>query len=464
MTATIRIPEVEGVPIAVLGLARSGMAAAIALRASGAEVMAWDDAVAKREAAAKAGIAIADLSQADWSRVRTLVLSPGIPHRFPKPHPVAEKALAAKAAVISDIELLARAEPEARYLGVTGTNGKSTTTTLLGHVFKSQGRRAEVGGNVGVPVLSLPPAGADGWYVLEMSSYQLELTRSLVFDVAILLNVSPDHLDRHGGFKGYVEAKRRIFLGQNADATAVVALDDDTSKAIYDDLVNRGRQQVVPVSAREPVPGGVYVENGWLIDDTDGWSRPMLDLGRAEALPGEHNHQNAVAAYAAAKAAGLNAPEIAAAIQRYPGLAHRQERIAVIDGLAFVNDSKATNADAAAKALACYQRIYWIAGGRPKEGGIASLTVFFPRIVHAFLIGEAAAEFAATLEGKVPYTLSGDLDAAIAAAHAKAKADGGPGVVLLSPACASFDQFADFEARGEAFRRAVKHLARETVQ
>jgi UDP-N-acetylmuramoylalanine--D-glutamate ligase len=191
----------------------------------------------------------------------------------------------------------------------------------------------------------------------------------------------------------------------------------------------------------------------------------MLDLGRAEALPGEHNHQNAVAAYAAAKAAGLNGAQIAAAIASYPGLAHRQERIAVIDGLAFVNDSKATNADAAAKALACYQRIYWIAGGRPKEGGIASLTLYFPRIEHAFLIGEAAKEFAATLEGHVAYTISGDLDTAILAATAKAKADGRPGaVVLLSPACASFDQFADFEARGEAFRQAVKRLAAERVQ
>ncbi|MBI1776973.1 MAG: UDP-N-acetylmuramoyl-L-alanine--D-glutamate ligase [Proteobacteria bacterium] len=461
----ITIPGMAEVPIAVLGLARSGLTAAQSLIESGAQVMAWDDAPERRQAAAAAGVPIVDLETADWGRVRTLVLSPGIPHSFPKPHPIAAKALAAKAALVSDIDLLGRARPDGRYLGVTGTNGKSTTTTLIGHLFRQHDLRSEVGGNVGVPVLSLAALDVDGWYVLEMSSYQLELTHSIDFDIAVLLNVTPDHLDRHGGFEGYVAAKRRIFRGQGGEATAIVALDDETSRKIYDDLIQHGRQSVVPVSASGPAPGGVYVEDNWLIDDMDGWSRPMLDLAKLPNLPGQHNQQNAVAAYAAAKAAGLVAPRIAASLSLYPGLAHRQERIAVIGGVAFINDSKATNADAAARALACYEAIYWIAGGKPKEGGIASLEGYFPRIVHAFLIGEAARAFADTLEGRVPYTLSGDLESAVGEASSMAGSEHRPGaVVLLSPACASFDQFADFEARGEEFRRLVKQLAAESMQ
>jgi UDP-N-acetylmuramoylalanine--D-glutamate ligase len=459
MTATIRIPSVEKERVAVLGLARSGLAAAAALAASGADVWAWDDDPAKRARAADRGIPCRDLAEADLGGFLGLVISPGIPHTHPKPHPVAARAKAAGVQLISDIELLGRACPQARYIGVTGTNGKSTTTTLIGHLLEVAGREVQVGGNLGVPALSLAPLGKGGIYVLEMSSYQLELIPRLVFDIAVLLNITPDHLDRHGGMDGYVAAKRRIFARQDSEDTAIVALDDQESESIYDDLVAHGRQQVVPISATRMVMGGIFVEDGLLTDDSGGWGTPVLDLRLAPALPGRHNWQNAAAAYAVGRVFELGDRAIARSLLTYPGLAHRQERVAVIDGVAYVNDSKATNAAAAANALACYDTIYWIAGGRPKEGGIESLEPHFGRIRHAFLIGEAAEGFARTLEGRVPCTRSGDLAAAVAAAAAKALADGRrDAVVLLSPACASFDQFADFEARGDAFRALVEAL------
>jgi UDP-N-acetylmuramoylalanine--D-glutamate ligase len=305
--------------------------------------------------------------------------------------------------------------------------------------------------------------GAGGIYVLELSSYQLELLTSTALDVAILLNISPDHLDRHGGMAGYIAAKRRIFARQGAASVAIVGVDDEDSQAVYDDLVAQG-QRAIAVSVERPIAGGVYVADGWLIDDRGGTARPILDLRDVETLPGPHNAQNAAVAYAAVSVivAGDNPnfdTAIAAAIKTFPGLAHRQELIAVVDGCRFINDSKATNADATARALACNDDIIWIAGGLAKAGGIEALEPFFSRIRHAFLIGEAAEDFAKTLEGQVPYTLSGDLVSAVAGAAELAQAEANPSVVLLSPACASFDQFPDFEARGDAFRTAVMGLA-----
>ncbi|MBM3545837.1 MAG: UDP-N-acetylmuramoyl-L-alanine--D-glutamate ligase [Alphaproteobacteria bacterium] len=459
MGESIRIPSVEKERVAVLGLARSGLAAAAALATSGAEVWAWDDDAAKRERAASKGIICRDLAEADLSGFLGLVISPGIPHTHPKPHPVAVRAKAAGVPLLSDVELLGRACPQARFIGITGTNGKSTTTTLIGHLLKETGRPIQVGGNLGVPALSLAPLGKGGIYVLEMSSYQLELIPRLVFDVSVLLNIAPDHLDRHGGMPGYIAAKRRIFERQDSEDTAVVAIDDPESEAIYDDLVANGRQHVMPVSATRMVMGGVFVEDGLLTDDTGGWGTPVLDLRLAPTLPGRHNWQNAAAAYAVASQFEIGHRAIARSFITYPGLAHRQERVATIDGVTYVNDSKATNADAASKALACYDAIYWIAGGRAKEGGIESLIPLFPNVRHAFLIGEATDSFARTLDGRVPYTRSGDLSSAVAAAAAKARADkSANAIVLLSPACASFDQFADFEARGETFRGLVDAL------
>ncbi len=445
--------------VAVLGLARSGLAAAHALKRGGAEVLAWDDAAERRATAAAAGLPVVALDEETLPRAKALVLSPGIPHTYPKPHPVAALARDAHVEIIGDIELLARTCRAARYVCVTGTNGKSTTTALVGHILEATGHTVAVGGNLGTPALALPPLGAHGIYVLEMSSYQLELTESLTFDVAVLLNITPDHLERHGGMEGYVAAKRRIFRGQEKPQAAVIGIDDDSSRDLVMDVAASGAQTIIMISAESRAMGGVYVENGWLIDDMSGDAFPMLDLRELERLPGKHNWQNVAAAYAACRSLGVADLDIVAAIQSFPGLPHRQELVATIDGVRYVNDSKATNADAAGKALACYDGVYWIAGGVAKAGGIAALKPLFSRIRHAFLIGSASDEFAATLAGAVPVTRAGDLATAVTGAREAARVEARPGaVVLLSPACASFDQFRDFEERGDRFRALVDAL------
>jgi UDP-N-acetylmuramoylalanine--D-glutamate ligase len=458
----IEVPSFAGVPVAVMGLGKSGLAAARALIAGDAEVWAWDDSAGRRETAAAAGIPLVDLYRQDLHGAATLVLSPGIPHEFPAPHPVARRAREAGLEIIGEVELLARSQPEATYVGITGTNGKSTTTALIGHILGLTHHAVQVGGNLGTPALALDPLGEGGVYVLEMSSYQLELTHSLVFDVAVLTNITPDHLDRHGGMEGYVAAKRRIFDRQTASSTALVGVDDAPSRAIFEMLAGEREQVILPISAEHRADGGVYVLDGILHDDIEGDETPVADLSVIPTLPGRHNWQNAAAAYAAARAMGVAPALIAGCLRSFPGLPHRQELIATIDGLRYVNDSKATNADAAEKALLCYDHVYWIAGGRPKAGGITALAPHFGRIRHAYLIGEAADEFARTLEGRVLYTKTVTLERALAAASADARREKIEGaVVLLSPACASFDQFADFEARGDAFRTLVEALPGE---
>jgi UDP-N-acetylmuramoylalanine--D-glutamate ligase len=446
--------------VAVLGLARSGLAAARALQSGGARVLAWDDAPGRRKDAEAAGVRLVDLATADLAGVRALVLSPGIPHTHPAPHPVAARVRGAGIPIIGDIELLARSCPLARTVGITGTNGKSTTTALLGHILQQAGGRVAVGGNLGIPALELDMLGADGIYVLEMSSYQLELIDTLAFDVAVLLNITPDHLDRHGGIAGYIAAKERIFARQSRRHVAIVDIDDSICRAIAEKLGSGTRPRLVPISAQGAAPGGVSAADGWLVDDSEREARRLVDLSTLERLPGRHNWQNAAASFAAARCLGLSAAEAIAGLRSFQGLAHRQESIAIIDGVRYVNDSKATNADSVANALACYDAVYWIAGGRAKDGGITSLAPFFPRIRRAFLIGEAAREFAATLDGKVPYALCGTLEKAIAAARDAVRGMSGA-TVLLSPACASFDQFSDFEARGERFRALVLALPGE---
>jgi UDP-N-acetylmuramoylalanine--D-glutamate ligase len=443
----IRIPHTPGRPVAVLGLGKSGLTAARALAASGAEVWAWDDDAAKRGA-----LATTDLYACDWSRPSALVLSPGIPHRFPKPHPIAALAEAVGCPIIGEVELLFRARPRARYVGITGTNGKSTTTALTGHLLAKAGRRVEVGANLGTPALALAPLDADGIYVLEMSSYQLELVPSARFDVGVLLNITPDHLDRHGGMEGYIAAKRRIFQHQNAADWAVIGIDDEPCRAIHRGLSGR---HVAAIAIGRAAAGAITVREAILSDESE---RRVMDLAQAPALPGAHNWQNAAAAYAISRALGLPESEIVTGIESYPGLAHRQELIAEREGLRFVNDSKATNADATAKALACYDPIYWILGGRPKETGLDGLEPFYPRIARAYLIGEAAADFGRRLDGHGVATLQcGTLERAVAAASADAAREKRPGaVVLLSPASASFDQFSNFEVRGERFRALVQ--------
>ncbi len=451
---------------AVLGLARSGLATARALQAAGIDYLAWDDDAGKRQSAQQAGMRIADPLAADWSAMDALVISPGIPHTFPQPHPVATRAREARKPIIGDIELLARAVAAqgtaAKFVGITGTNGKSTTTALIGHVLRRAGRTVEVGGNLGPPVLDFAMLGGEGVYVLEMSSYQLELVEHLRFDVAVLLNVTPDHLDRHGGMAGYVAAKRRIFANQTVRDTAVIGVDSEPTRRIADELAQEGGRSIVRIAVGRAVEDGVYAIDGILHDGDSGFS---LDLRPVLTLPGAHNWQNACAAYAACRALGIAREDVAAGLRSYPGLAHRQERVAEIDGVAYVNDSKATNADATEKALSSYDTIYWIAGGRAKEGGIESLRPCFPRIVHAFLIGEAAEPFAATLQGSVAFTSCGTLATALEAAHDMAQREKRPdAVVLLSPACASWDQWASFEARGDAFRAQARALAQAQEQ
>lgn len=452
MPQPIRIPDVAGKVVAMLGLGRTGSATAAALEASGATVWAWDDNERAR-AALPAGM-IVDLATADWSRPEMLVMSPGIPHTHPAPHPVAALAKQAGKPLLGDIELLHRAMPRQRYVGVTGTNGKSTTTTLIAHILRQAGRRVAVGGNLGAAALSLEPLPIDGIYVLELSSYQLELTPTPICDVAILLNIAPDHLSRHGGMDGYIDAKALILRPKGRGSIGVLGVDDQPCRDLFAKLRGAGRK-LIPISVERPAADGIDALNGMLVDRLGAQPEQILDLKSIATLPGSHNWQNAAAAYVAAKAMGLDRGAIVAGIESYPGLAHRQELIATIDGVRYVNDSKATNADAAAKALACYDNIHWIIGGRAKEGGLSGLDAFYARVRHAYLIGECAGEFAKQLRGKLPLAQCGTLDKAMAAAHRDAR----PGaVVLLSPACASWDQYPNFEARGDHFRALVAAL------
>src|SRR5580698_4033312 len=454
----------EGKKVAVFGLARTGLAAARSLRAGGAEVVVWDENVAARDAAQGEGLVLEDLRSADWLKLSALVLSPGVPLTHPKPHWTIEKARSADVEIIGDIELFARtvaaAPPHKRpkIVAITGTNGKSTTTALIGHVCSQAGRDVRIGGNIGVGVLGLEDMHGGAVYVLELSSYQLDLTSSLKPDVAIILNISPDHLERHGDMEGYVAAKRRILLNQGKGDTAIVGVDDPWSAHIVTEITAANRRTIVPISARRSMGRGVYALQGMLYDATGERVTEVADLTRAASLPGRHNWQNAAAAYAAARALGLSEQDAAEGLMSFPGLAHRMETVGAIGRVRFVNDSKATNADAARQALSSYPKVYWIAGGQPKSGGIDSLADLFAGIAKAYLVGEAEDAFAATLQGHAPAVKCGTMDAAVRAAFQDAKAAGEDAIVLLSPACASFDQFADFEQRGEAFRAAVHDL------
>ena len=429
---------------AVVGLGRNGLPAARALLAMGAEVSVWDD---RPEARAEAGLTLHDPALG-LAGFEALVLSPGIPHALPAPHPAALAARRAAIPILSDAELLFQAVraagSRARFVGVTGTNGKSTTTALLAHILSGAGIESAAGGNLGVPALALPLLSKAGVYVLEMSSYMLERLLTLRFDAAALLNLSPDHLDRHGDMAGYVAAKRHVFDRQGGGDLAVVGIDDDESAGVARTLHD---QEVVTVSGQRSAD--VRCDDGILCVG----NKPILAMRDAPALPGPHNAQNAAAAAALALALGVSRGAVAAGIAGFSGLPHRQERVAVADGVAWVNDSKATNADAAARALAYYGRLVWIAGGIAKAGGIEALRPLLPRVAHAVLIGRDAPALAQTLaDAGVPCTMAGTLDAAVPAARAAAARTASP-VVLLSPACASFDQFSGFEARGERFRQ-----------
>jgi UDP-N-acetylmuramoylalanine--D-glutamate ligase len=465
----IPITEYANRDVAVFGLARTGLAAARALTAGGARVHAWDDSDVARAKAEAAGVPVSDINSRDWRSFAALVLSPGVPLTFPEPHRVVTLADAVGVPIMSDIELFARAvnalsaTQRPRLVGVTGTNGKSTTSALIAHILREAGKDVRLGGNIGEAVLDLPPLHAGAYYVIELSSYQLDLTSSLRLDAAVWLNVTPDHLDRHGDMTAYVAAKKRIFLNQGAGDWAIIGVDDAYCAAICTELTRAAVQHVAPISAGQALGRGVSALDNKLVDAMSGRSEVVADLSRAPALAGKHNAQNAVAAYAAARAFGVDPRIIAHALTTFPGLPHRLERVATIEGVRFINDSKATNANAAAQALAVYPRVYWIAGGVAKEGGIADLEAFFPRMARAYLIGQSAGDFSDALRGKVAVTMAGNLEAAVKLAFNDARASGEPHpVVLLSPACASFDQFRSYEERGDKFRAYVAALADAT--
>jgi len=462
----IRITEFAGRDVAVFGLARTGLAAAKALAAGGATVHAWDDGEAARATAAAEGIALSDINARDWRAFAALVLSPGVPLHFPRPHRVVDLARAVGVPVIGDVELFARAVnalPAAarpKIVGVTGTNGKSTTTALIGHILRACGKDVRVGGNIGQAVLDLAPLHAGAVYILELSSYQLDLVDSLRCDAAVLLNLTPDHLERHGTMPAYLAAKTRIFQNQGAGDWAVVGVDTPDTASVCTAMIAAGARRVAPISSHLAIGRGVCALGGQLYDALDGRAERVADLAAAPALQGRHNSQNAAAAYAVARAFGLAPREIAEALTTFPGLPHRMEAVATVAGVRFINDSKATNADSAAQALALHHGVHWVAGGVAKAGGIESLAPLFPRIAGAYLYGEAAPAFARTLDGQVKTHVSDDLAGAVVAAFAAARASGAPDpVVLFSPACASFDQFRDFEHRGDAFKQIVAALA-----
>ncbi len=444
---------------AVLGLSRTGLSACRSLTAGGGRIWAWDDDLERRQLAAKQGIPIVNLDLCNWDRVKSLVLSPGIPLRHPRPHRLVKRAKAAGVPIIGDMELLAENQPERRIVGITGTNGKSTTSALIAHVLQNAAIGTQLGGNIGLPVLDLLPKPLEDIYVLELSSYQLDLTERLKCAVAVILNLSPDHLDRHGGMAGYVRAKRRILRNQEAGNWAVVGIDDAYGQKIYRELRTAKDRKIVPISIEAEVEAGVSVVDGRLVDDIDGDHRLIGDLSTVKHLQGSHNWQNAAAAYAAARAFGAAPEQIIQGMTSFPGLDHRMELVGEIGGIRFINDSKATNPEAAARSLACYRPIYWIAGGQPKQDDLEAVLPHLNRVQRAYLIGEAAEQFQSLLQGKVDTLISGTLDQALADASGDARREGFAGAtVLLAPACASFDQFPNFEARGEAFKDLVENL------
>jgi len=450
-----------GRDVAVFGLGLSGIAASHALAAGGARVLAWDDTQEARDKAAARAIALHDLAGTDWSRIAALVLAPGIPLTHPEPHWSVRKAQEAGIEVIGDTELFFRETVRqgsgAKVVVITGTNGKSTTTALTAHLLQVGGRPVALGGNIGRAVLDLPPSAVGLTYVLELSTFQIDLTPSLAPDAAALINITSDHLDRHGTIENYAAIKARVFDRLPADGIAVIGVDDDYSRAIADAL--HGPFAVKRIAVGHPVQTGVWANDGMLTEVENDVERGRVGLDSIGSLRGAHNWQNAAVAYALARSQGLDASTIAKGLGTFAGLAHRMEEVARLGSVLFINDSKATNADAAAKALASFTDIYWIVGGRPKAGGLDGLEPFFARIHRAYLIGEAANEFAEQLGAQVDHVQCGTLDRAIEAAAADARRSrGAEPVVLLSPACASYDQFANFEARGRNFRDLVMRL------
>ena len=466
----IPVRNVENQTIAVLGLGRSGKATAAALAAGGARVIAWDDGADTRAAAEAEGMVLADLTRdAAWEGVAALITSPGIPHLYPKPHPAIAAAYVRGVPVDNDIGLFFRSyateawgefERTPRVIAITGSNGKSTTTALIHHILQEAGRPTQIGGNIGTGVLSLEPAQDGEVVVLELSSYQTDLARALTPDVAVFTNLSPDHMDRHGGIGGYFAAKRRLFAEGGPDR-AVIGVDEIEGRYLAGQLaMGPADDRVIRVSSGQKLDGpgwSVFARKGFLSEYRKGRQAASVDLRGIQGLPGAHNHQNACAAYAACRAVGLAPREIEAAFHSFTGLPHRSQLVAEIAGVRYVNDSKATNVDAAAKALQAFERIRWIAGGLGKDGGIGALAPFLGHVTKAYLIGHSARDFALEI-GATPHEIAETMETAVARAAAEAQ----PGeTILLAPAAASFDQYPNFEKRGEHFIALVRDLNRQ---
>jgi UDP-N-acetylmuramoylalanine--D-glutamate ligase len=442
----IPVKSFAGKKVAVFGLGGSGLASAQALQTGGAHVIGFDDSAASIDKAKAAGITTEDLRKIDWSNVSALLLAPGVPLTHPEPHWSAQLAKKAGAEIIGDVELFCRERrrlaPNSPFVAITGTNGKSTTTALIHHLLKSAGRDAQLGGNIGTAVLTLEPPSTDRAHVVECSSYQIDLAPTIDPRVGVFINLSEDHLDRHGTIEHYAAVKERLVAGVQDDGAAVIGVDDEWCAAAAERVAAKGKN-VVRISVRKRLPDGIYAENGRIIRAKVGKTETIATLDGIGSLRGVHNAQNACCAAASALALGLTPEQIQAGLR----------------SVLFVNDSKATNADSSAQALASFTDMFWIAGGKPKTGGITSLEKFFPRIRKAYLVGEAAEEFARTLDGKVPYNVTGTIDRAVEASARDAAASGlKEPVVLLSPACASFDQFRNFEIRGDHFRSLVLKL------
>lgn len=449
-----------GKRVALFGLGGSGLATARALREGGADVAVWDDNASAREKAEAEGFTPVDLSRADWSQFSSFVLSPGVPLTHPEPHWTVRQAQAAGVEIIGDVEIFCRERrahaPEAEFVAITGTNGKSTTTALTAHLFRAFGKDVQMGGNIGTPILSLAPLSNDRVYVIELSTFQIDLTPSLDPSVGLLLNLTPDHIDRHGTMENYAAIKERLVA---AAARAVVSVDDHFVREIAERRFAAGRETVT-ISVAHPSLADGFVAQGSVIEHRSARvSTPVADLAGIASLRGAHNAQNAIAAVAALGPLAADHARVQAGLASFPGLAHRMENLGRLGRVLFVNDSKATNADAAEKALLSFADIFWIIGGKSKEGGIEPLRPLFSRVAKAYLIGAASDDFARTLDGAVAYDKCGTLDVATrAAARDAAQSQAPEPVVLLSPACASYDQFPNFEKRGDAFRSVVADI------
>ena len=456
----IPVQGVEGQKIAVLGLGRSGMATAAALKAGGADLLLWDDSPEGRQNAEALGYVCVDLGkQGAFEGVSMLITSPGIPHLYPTPNKIIALAMAAGVAVDNDIGLFFRSwatgdwdqfDVMPRTIAITGSNGKSTTTALVHHVLEHVERPTQMAGNIGRGVLDIEPAVDGEVVVLELSSYQTELARALTPDIAVFTNLSPDHLDRHNGMGGYFAAKRRLFAEGGPDR-AVIGVDEVEGAFLANQIATGPEDdRVIRISSGQKLSGfgwSVFARKGFLTEWRKGKQLASIDLREIAGLPGAHNHQNACAAYAACRAIGIAPRVIEAAFHTFKGLPHRSQTVAEIDGVRFVNDSKATNVDSAAKALQAFTNIRWIAGGLGKDGGLAALLPHVGSVKKAYLIGHSARDFALEL-GDLPHEICETMEAAIAAARADAEAGD---TVLLAPAAASFDQYPNFEKRGDHF-------------